>query len=139
MRGEERKSYDLLADRALTTADLPIPATDPDPQAAAERLILGRRHPGRPGPHGSRRLGRSRHHQRPGPDRQLRALGKAETALAGVSLVLGVVALALAETAVAEVLLAVLMASILIVWAVELMDHAGILPGVGHRTGLRYS
>ena len=51
---------------------------------------------------------------------------------------LGVVALALAETAVAEVLLAVLMASILIVWAVELMDHAGILPGVGHRTGLRY-
>jgi len=59
--------------------------------------------------------------------------------IAGVSLVLGVVALALAETAVAEVLLAVLMASILIVWAVELMDHAGILPGVGHRTGLRYS
>jgi hypothetical protein len=66
-------------------------------------------------------------------------VGKAETALAGVSLVLGVVAVALAETAVAEVLLAVFMASILIVWAVELMDHAGILPGAGHRTGLRYS
>ncbi|HSO53384.1 MAG TPA: hypothetical protein VL330_11665 [Actinomycetes bacterium] len=66
-------------------------------------------------------------------------VGKAETALAGVSLVLGIVALALAETAAAEVLLAVFMASILIVWAVELMDHAGILPGAGHRTGLRYS
>ena len=52
---------------------------------------------------------------------------------------LGIVALALAETAAAEVLLAVFMASILIVWAVELMDHAGILPGAGHRTGLRYS
>jgi hypothetical protein len=56
-----------------------------------------------------------------------------------VSLVLGDVALALAETAVAEVLLAVLMASILIVRLWSLMDHAGILPGVGHRTGLRYS
>jgi hypothetical protein len=58
--------------------------------------------------------------------------------MSATGLVLGVVALALAETAVAEVLLAVFMASILIVWAVELMDHAGILPGAGHRTGLRY-
>lgn len=66
-------------------------------------------------------------------------VGKAETTLAGVSLVLGIVAFALAETAPAEVLLAVFMASILIVWAVELMDHASILPGAGHRTGLRYS
>jgi multisubunit Na+/H+ antiporter MnhF subunit len=65
-------------------------------------------------------------------------VGKTETAMAGTSLVLGIVALALAETAAAEVLLAVFMASILIVWAVELMDHAGILPGAGHRTGLRY-
>ena len=63
-------------------------------------------------------------------------VGKAETALAAVSLVLGLVALALAETAAAEVLLAVFMGSILVVWAVELMDHQGILPG--HRTGLRY-
>jgi hypothetical protein len=63
-------------------------------------------------------------------------VGKAETGLAAVSLVLGLVALALAETAAAEVLLAVFMGSILIVWAVELMDHAGILPG--HRAGLRY-
>jgi hypothetical protein len=65
-------------------------------------------------------------------------VGKAETALAVASLVLGVVAFALAETAAAEVLLAVFMGSILIVWAVELMDHAGILPGPGRRTGLRY-
>jgi hypothetical protein len=63
---------------------------------------------------------------------------KVEIGLAVVSLVLGVVALALAETAAAEVLLAVFMGSILIVWAVELMDHAGILPGAGHPTGLRY-
>jgi len=66
-------------------------------------------------------------------------VGKAETGLAVLALVLGVVALALAETAAAEVLLAVFMGSILIVCAVELMDHAGILPGAGHRTGLRYS
>jgi hypothetical protein len=66
-------------------------------------------------------------------------VGKAETALAGISLVLGLVALALAETAAAEVLLAIFMGSILIVWAVELLDHAGMLPGTGGRTRLRYS
>ena len=65
-------------------------------------------------------------------------VGKAETAMAVLALVLGLVALALAETAAAEVLLVVFMASILIVWAVELMDDAGILPGAGRRTGLRY-
>ena len=65
-------------------------------------------------------------------------IGKAETALAGISLALGLVALALAETTAAEVLLAVFMGSVLVVWAVELMDHAGILPGTGHRTGLRH-
>ena len=65
-------------------------------------------------------------------------VGKAETALAGLALVLGLVALALAETAAAEVLLAVFMGSLLIVWSVELMDHAGILPGAGRRAGLRY-
>jgi hypothetical protein len=58
-------------------------------------------------------------------------VGKAETALAAVSLVLGLVALGLAETAAAEVLLAVFMGSILVVWAVELMDHAGIFRGGG--------
>ena len=44
---------------------------------------------------------------------------------------MGLVTLALAETAAAEVLLAVFMASILLVWAVELLDHFGILPGTG--------
>jgi hypothetical protein len=63
---------DLLADRVPTTADPPTPTTDPDPYAAAERLVLGRRHPGRPGPHGSPCLGRGGHHQRAGRGRQLR-------------------------------------------------------------------
>jgi hypothetical protein len=53
-------------------------------------------------------------------------VGKGETGLAAVSFVLGLLALGLAETAAAEVLLAVFMGSILVVWAVELMDHAGI-------------
>lgn len=65
-------------------------------------------------------------------------VGRAETALAAVSLVLGLVAFGLAETAAAEVLLAVFMGSILVVWAVMLMDHAGVLPGAGHRTRLGY-
>ena len=52
--------------------------------------------------------------------------GKAETAVAGVSLVLGLVALAFAETAAAEVLLAVFMVSIVVVLATELIDHAGV-------------
>lgn len=52
--------------------------------------------------------------------------GKTETAVAGVSLVLGLLALAFAETAAAEVLLAVFMASILVVLVMELVDHAGV-------------
>jgi hypothetical protein len=56
-------------------------------------------------------------------------IGKAETALVGVSLVLGIVALGLAETVAAEVLLAGFIGSVLVVWAVELLDHAGILRG----------
>ena len=60
---------------------------------------------------------------------------KAESGLALVSLALGVVALALAETAAAEVLLAVFMGSILVVWAVKLADHAGVLPMAQHPTG----
>lgn len=54
-------------------------------------------------------------------------LGKAETALAAVAAGLGVVALALAETAAAEALLALFMGSILVVWAVKLVDHTGLL------------
>ncbi|TCM50547.1 hypothetical protein [Kribbella sp. VKM Ac-2568] len=46
------------------------------------------------------------------------------TALVTTSLALGVVALALAETAAAEAMLGVFMASILVVWAVEMIDRA---------------
>ena len=60
-------------------------------------------------------------------------LGKAETVLAALTLGLGVVALLLAETAAAEILLAVFMASIFVTWAVELLDHAGIFPGARHQ------
>jgi hypothetical protein len=52
---------------------------------------------------------------------------RAETAGALVSLGLGLVALALAETAAAEALLAVFMVSVLVVWAIEMADHAGIV------------
>ena len=52
---------------------------------------------------------------------------QAEVALGGVSLALGLVALILAETAAAEVLLAVFMGSIIVVWTVELLDHVGAL------------
>ncbi len=65
-------------------------------------------------------------------------LGKVETAVAVVSLVLGLVALAFAEAAAAEVLLAVFMGSIFVVWAVEVMDHAGAIHGHAHPSGLTH-
>lgn len=66
-------------------------------------------------------------------------MGKVEAVLAVLSLALGIVALILAEAATAEVMLAVFMGSIFVVWAVELMDHAGILPGHGEPTGLTHT
>jgi hypothetical protein len=45
-----------------------------------------------------------------------------------ITLALGVTALALAETAAAEVWLAVFMGSILVMLVVELADHAGAIP-----------
>ncbi|MCX2950312.1 hypothetical protein [Lentzea sp. NEAU-D7] len=61
-------------------------------------------------------------------------VGMAETGLAVLVLALGVVTLFLAETAAAEVLLAVFMGSILLMLAVELVDHAGVFRGaVSHR------
>lgn len=66
-------------------------------------------------------------------------LGKTETGLAVLALALGITALALAETAAAEVLLAVFMASILVVWGVELLHHAGMLPGAGDPKGLTHA
>jgi hypothetical protein len=61
-------------------------------------------------------------------------VGKTETGLAALALALGVVALIVAETAAAETLLAVFMGSILVVWAVELLDHMGAF-GRLHPTG----
>lgn len=57
---------------------------------------------------------------------ELDRAGKVEAAIALVSLGLGLVALAFAETAAAEVLLAVFVLSVLVVWAVEMVDHAGV-------------
>jgi hypothetical protein len=56
-----------------------------------------------------------------------------------LSLTLGVIALALAETAAAPVLLAVFMGAILVLWAVELIVHAGIRPGMGRPTDLTHA
>ena len=56
-------------------------------------------------------------------------VGVTENVLASLALVLGLLALALAETAAAEVLLAAFMVSILVVWATEVADHAGWVPG----------
>lgn len=59
-------------------------------------------------------------------------IGKTEAGLAIVSAVLGVVALFLAETAAAELLLAIFMGSILVILAIELIDHAGWWHHAGH-------
>jgi hypothetical protein len=55
--------------------------------------------------------------------------GLAEIGLAGMSLALGLAALIFAETGAAELLLALFMISIAVVWAVEMADHAGVMPG----------
>jgi hypothetical protein len=54
-------------------------------------------------------------------------VGQGETVGAIVSMVLGLAALVFAEAAAAEVLLAVFMASILVVFAFEVADHAGLV------------
>jgi high-affinity Fe2+/Pb2+ permease len=54
-------------------------------------------------------------------------VGKVEAGVAVASLILGVVALAFAETAAAEALLAVFMVTIALVWIMKLIDHAGVL------------
>jgi hypothetical protein len=54
-------------------------------------------------------------------------VGTVETGAAVVSMALGFAALVFAETAAAEVLLAVFMGSILVVLAFELADHAGLV------------
>ncbi|HEX6498979.1 MAG TPA: hypothetical protein VF054_08100 [Micromonosporaceae bacterium] len=62
-------------------------------------------------------------------------LTRGEIAVASVSLALGLAALLLAETAVAATLLALFMVSILVVWAVEVIDHAGIAHRSNRPTG----
>ena len=59
--------------------------------------------------------------------------GVAEIALAVVALAVGITALALAETAAAAAWLAAFMALIGVVVVVELVDHAGALPGHDRR------
>jgi hypothetical protein len=54
-------------------------------------------------------------------------LDKVEFGLAMASLALGVVALIAAETAAAEALLAAFIATVVVVWAVEMLDHAGFI------------
>jgi uncharacterized membrane protein YfcA len=54
-------------------------------------------------------------------------VGTLETGAAVVSMILGFAALAFAETAAAEILLAVFMGSILVVFAFEVADHAGLV------------
>ena len=66
------------------------------------------------------------------------SMGAVERTLAGGSLILGVVALAFAETFAADVLLAVFMGTILFVWALELAEHVGWVPArIGHGTARR--
>ena len=60
---------------------------------------------------------------------------RVEIGLEDVSLGLGLAAVVFAETAYAEVLLAVFMGSILVVWAIKMMDHAGVLPMAQHPSG----
>jgi hypothetical protein len=52
---------------------------------------------------------------------------KVTTAVAGVALALGLASLLLAETAAAEWLLGAFMVSILVVWAMEIAEHTGLV------------
>lgn len=61
-------------------------------------------------------------------------VGQAQDGVAAVSLALGLVSLAFAETTYAAVLLAVFMGALAVLWAFELVDHAGWI-GHGRRPG----
>lgn len=54
-------------------------------------------------------------------------LGKVELVLEVTALIAGVAAVAFAETVAAETLLAVFMALIAAAWAVDILDHAGLM------------
>lgn len=69
---------------------------------------------------------------------QAASMGTVERTLAGGSLILGLVALALAETFAAELLLAVFLGTIAVVWALELGEHTGWIPAEsGHASSPR--
>ena len=66
------------------------------------------------------------------------ATATAEDVLGLIAFGIGVVALILAEAAVAETLLAIFMAVIAVVWAVQMLHHAGVLSaGEGMRAAHR--
>jgi len=66
------------------------------------------------------------------------ATATAEDVLGLIAFGIGVVALILAEAAVAETLLAIFMAAIAVVWAVQMLHHAGVLSaGEGMRAAHR--
>lgn len=56
------------------------------------------------------------------------SMNNVERVVAGASLVLGVAAVALAETFVADVLLAVFMGTLFLAWALEIGEHANWIP-----------
>jgi hypothetical protein len=56
-------------------------------------------------------------------------VGKIEVGLVALTLAFGVVAVLLAETAAAEALVAVLVGAIVVVWAVQMLHHAGLFTG----------
>ena len=56
-------------------------------------------------------------------------LGRIETAIAVVSLAVGVTALFVAETFVAEAFVAAFIVTIVAFWAVKMLDHAGLISG----------
>ena len=71
-----------------------------------------------------------------GRDFTASTVGRAELD-AGIGIaVLGFVTLALAGTAAAEVLLAVFVAAIVLVWAVQMLHHAGLFENRSSRTAL---
>jgi hypothetical protein len=66
------------------------------------------------------------------------AVGKIEIGLALISLGIGITAMLAAETFVAEAMLAAFMVSIVVFWAVKMLDHAGLTAsGTAPPAGLR--
>jgi hypothetical protein len=58
--------------------------------------------------------------------------GRVEIGAGLCALVLGIVTVTLAETAAAEVLLGVFVGAVVVVWAIQMLHHAGVLTGSMH-------